>query len=211
MCFSPEASFAGAAVLASIGFANIFQVRSRAQLPLAMLPIFFALQQLSEGLLWLSLTGENPLFGQVGLYIFLFFALIFWPFWFPLSLFVIEEKPWRKGVIALFLCGGIILSAVNLITGSQGPIFVDIVGLSLQYEGDVPSQNFLYLAITLVPCFISSFPKLWQFGALLLVTAAFAAYFYSEVFLSLWCFSAALSSLWLFKIFRSQPLLLKGN
>lgn len=205
MCFSPEASFIGAAVLAIIGTANITQARFKSQIPLAALPLFFALQQFSEGLLWLSLKGGNPLFGVIGMYLFLFFALIFWPLWFPFSIFMVEQQPWRKKVIGAFMFAGIGLSIVNFIMGFQTPISVKVMGYSLQYIGNVPSQNAVYLAITLIPCFISSFPKLWQFGLLLASTAIVAQYFYLENFLSTWCFASAISSLWLFKIFRNQP------
>ncbi len=205
MCFSSEASFTAAAVLGCIGVANFSQVRSKPQILLAALPLFFALQQFSEGLLWLSLSGGDPFYGEVGLYLFLFFALIFWPLWFPLSIFVLEEQPWRKKLIGVFMFTGFALSIVNFITGYLNPVSVKNVGFSLQYSGNVPSQNILYLAITLVPCFISSFPKLWQFGLLLALTAIIAQYFYVEVFLSLWCFASAICSLWLFKIFRDQP------
>ncbi len=205
MCFSSEASFIGAAILAAIGVANITQVSSKSQIPLAALPLFFSLQQFSEGLLWVSLKGGDPLFGQIGMYLFLFFALIFWPLWFPFSIFMVEQQPWRKKVIGAFMFAGIGLSIVNFITGFQHLISVKIVGFSLQYVGNVPSQNFFYMAITLIPCFISSFPKLWQFGLLLASTAIIAEYFYLENFLSIWCFASAISSLWLFKIFRNQP------
>lgn len=106
---------------------------------------------------------------------------------------------------------GIGLSIVNFISGAQDPITVKITGFSLQYFGNVPSQNLFYMAITLIPAFISSFPKLWQFGLLLAVTAIIAEYFYVEVFLSLWCFASAISSIWLYKIFRNQPQEVKEN
>jgi len=41
MCFSSEVSFTAAAVLAVIGIATITQARSKLQLPLAALPLFF--------------------------------------------------------------------------------------------------------------------------------------------------------------------------
>lgn len=82
MCFSATASFSAALLLSIIGSFSIREVlvrRAYRALPLALTPIFFALQQLSEGAIWRLLhTGQQqwlPLF----IAIFITFAYVLWP------------------------------------------------------------------------------------------------------------------------------------
>ncbi|MFA6920729.1 MAG: hypothetical protein WC216_02715 [Gallionella sp.] len=58
MCFSPHASFAAAAVLTLIGVVTLGKPRVKGEWLLAALPLIFAAQQLTEGILWLILRGH---------------------------------------------------------------------------------------------------------------------------------------------------------
>ena len=60
MCFSPEASFTGGVIIFSIGVAAVKSVHKPNQLIFAIIPLFFGIQQITEGFLWLSL--QNPEF-----------------------------------------------------------------------------------------------------------------------------------------------------
>ena len=64
MCFSASASFGAGIVLSSIGIATITKTQSRSQLSLAFIPLIFAVQQFSEGFLWLSLLHPGFAFLQ---------------------------------------------------------------------------------------------------------------------------------------------------
>jgi len=77
MCFSANASFAASAVTGVIGIIAITKTRTTPQLLFATIPLLFSVQQLSEGVVWLSLKHISlapwrPLF----LYVFLVFATI---------------------------------------------------------------------------------------------------------------------------------------
>ena len=62
MCFSAGASFTASAVLAATGVTTLREVRSKRELPLALLPTIFSIQQFIEGLLWLNFRqGRTPL------------------------------------------------------------------------------------------------------------------------------------------------------
>ena len=63
MCFSPEASFAGGIIISTIGIATILKVHKPSQIVFASIPIFFGIQQIIEGVLWLTLP--NPDYGGV--------------------------------------------------------------------------------------------------------------------------------------------------
>lgn len=55
MCFSPEASFVGGLIISSIGIATIKKVHKPSQIIFASIPLFFGVQQIAEGLLWITL------------------------------------------------------------------------------------------------------------------------------------------------------------
>ena len=58
MCFSAGASFAASAVTAVAGVAAFSVAKKPAFRLLAAIPIFFALHQLAEGVLWMTLGGD---------------------------------------------------------------------------------------------------------------------------------------------------------
>lgn len=92
MCFSANASFTAGTVLTVIGAISVRKVRVPSQIFFASIPIIFAIQQFSEGFLWLSLT--KPAFAELKVsmtFIFLFFAQIVWPFWVPFAVMKMND------------------------------------------------------------------------------------------------------------------------
>jgi len=80
MCFSATASFGASGVIFVIGAASISRVTKPGQLMLASTPILFSLQQLSEGILWLSLSRPDAVpYQQIAMYIFVIFGQMVWP------------------------------------------------------------------------------------------------------------------------------------
>src|SRR6188768_3673276 len=60
---------------------------------IASIPLIFAVQQFTEGFLWLSLT--SPRFAglqSVATIVFLFFAQVVWPVWVPYAILKLEPK-----------------------------------------------------------------------------------------------------------------------
>ena len=55
MCFSATASFGASIVLSAIGVVSIKKVQHHYQCMFAAIPLLFAIQQFSEGILWLTL------------------------------------------------------------------------------------------------------------------------------------------------------------
>ena len=97
MCFSSTASFGASVVLGTIGVTSIVKASTQPQRTFAAIPLLFAVQQFTEGLLWLSLTNENMASWQSMLtYIFLFFAMAVWPFWIPFTVWLMEQDVQRK-------------------------------------------------------------------------------------------------------------------
>ena len=205
MCFSAEASFTTAALLSGMGIATLRVAVSRSQFFLAAIPILFAIQQFSEGIIWLGLNGDLVpnlmLFASEAT--FLVFAFLIWPVWIPLSIMLAEKNLFRKRVLMATLAGGVVLTYMNLMYGlSQPEVSVKVMNHSIQYVGNAPKQIFFYPFVTLLPCFISSIKNMPAFGIFIVVAYVVAEYFYSTNFVSVWCFFSALTSVSLYKILK---------
>jgi hypothetical protein len=209
MCFSATASFAGAALLATLGGWTLKKTSNRTATFLAAIPILFAIQQFSEGIVWLYLSHQNmsPILYSIAMNVFLFFAFLVWPVWIPLSIASVEPIAWRRWMVAFILACGIALACINLIYGWGQRIDAAIVHHSIQYNGRAPEQAFAYPLIILLPCFMSSLKKVWIFGVLILFGYIFADYSYTSNFVSVWCFFAALTSLLLYKVLQENQML----
>jgi len=59
MCFSAGASFVGGVIISGIGVATIREVHKPSQLVFACIPLFFGVQQIVEGCLWLTFQGAD--------------------------------------------------------------------------------------------------------------------------------------------------------
>ena len=101
MCFSLHMSFLAAGLLTSIGILTLKKVSHRSEIPLASIPLIFALQQAAEGMLWLLLpTGNYPAIITISKYVFLSIATIVWPLFIPFTLLLLEPQLIRRAIIA---------------------------------------------------------------------------------------------------------------
>src|SRR5262245_30474127 len=98
MCLSAEASFGVGVVLVPAGVYCISAALRKhpAYLPLGAVPLFFAVQQFAEGLVWIGIDQGNAELVRVNALLFLFFALAFWPIWVPFCAMIAEQQAWRK-------------------------------------------------------------------------------------------------------------------
>ncbi len=213
LCFSAEASFTAAILLAVLGYAAILETTNKRALFLASVPILFAVQQFSEGVLWICLnTGYYPsVLASLAEWIFLFFAFVNWPIWLPLSLFLIERRYVQKSIIFIALIIGLTFVIWNLILAFDSPVTVEIVQNSIQYSAYETASSavfltlrILYILAVLIPCFASSWRYMWVFGLIVAATFVAAEYFYHAVFTSVWCFFAAVTSASLFVVLRQN-------
>jgi len=200
MCFSPEASFAGGAIISAIGAITIRKVHKPSQILFACIPFFFGLQQFAEGFLWLTLPlSQYQGFQKVFTYIFLTMAQVIWPLFIPLSVLLMEEVERKKKIIRILLLVGGILSlyyTICLFTFNVNP---QIVGYHIKYYNDFPDSlanvAFLfYLIATITPLFISSVKRIHLMGILMSLSCLVTAIFFTQYLTSVWCFFAALIS-----------------
>ena len=210
MCFSPEASFTGGIIIFSIGIATVKSVQKPNQLVFAIIPLFFGIQQITEGFLWLSLQNpEFPNIQKLTSTIFLFMAEVLWPMIIPLSVLLLEENISKKRVLRVFLGLGILLSiyyAYCLINFNVNP---QIVKYHIQYNNDFPIafRNLafaVYLIATIAPLFVSSIKRMHYFGMLMFLSCVITALFFMQYLTSVWCFFAAFISAVIFWILKES-------
>jgi len=205
MCFSAEASFAGAAVLGALGWASGRLPLPRVLIWVALIPLLFASQQFSEGLVWLGVTGKVSENGLIRLapYIYLFFAFLVWPIWIPFALYKAEKEIGRKRVLLVLGVMGTCLSLYYISHFPHLHLKVQIAGHSLRYFGtEMPAYVWIYLLATLVPSFVSSLRGMWAFGLLMTVCFGISFLFYKYALTSVWCFLSAICSVSLYFILR---------
>lgn len=206
MCFSAGASFGAGAVLAAIGIATIKRSRGPSQMAFAGIPLIFAVQQICEGFVWLSLT--NPLYAswrQLAAYIFLAFAQVVWPSWVPFSILLVENDKHRKRLLYAALGLGVFVScylAYRLVTQN---IHAEIIGMHISYVLGAPGtmlhySAIVYFIVTVSPSFISTVKRMRLFGFSIMISYAITAMFFHDYQLSVWCFFAAIISIVVFSI-----------
>ena len=196
MCFSATASFVAGVTLSGIGVATVRMAERKAAIPFAMIPLLFGVQQIIEGMLWLSFRFDVPLLNVTTTYVFTFFSHVLWPIFVPFSIGLIETAAWRKKAISLFLITGIAVGLYNLYFIVKYPV-ISQVNCNIVYV----SPHFhklqvmaLYIAAICAGCFFSSRKMINIFGVLALLLFMVAYWFYTVAFFSVWCFFAAILS-----------------
>lgn len=210
MCFSLEASFVGGVVLSSVGVATLKKVEKPSQILFASIPLFFGVQQISEGLVWLGL--ENPAYPNlkdIGMYVFLVMARVLWPMLIPLSVLFLEENVKKKKLMTIFLVMGASVSLYYSYCLLFLNVAPNIAGHHIQYISDFPEVIavpvfIIYFIGSITPLFISSVKRMNIFGGLLFFSAAITAIFFVEFLTSVWCFFAAAISVIIYWILNES-------
>jgi hypothetical protein len=198
MCFSASASFIAGTSLCAIGVATVKKVEARNELPFAMIPLLFGIQQLTEGVIWLTFSHEAPLLKQTMTYLYSIFSHVLWPMYVPFAMGVMEAVRWRKKAIFAFEAAGVIVGLYLLYFIVTRPVVAEVVGSHIVYVSPhfylIPMIVF-YLAATCVSCFFSSHGFVRLFGVLALLSYIAAYVIHVEALVSIWCFFAAILSL----------------
>lgn len=201
MCFSATASFGAGIVLSAIGVASIRKARKPAHILFAAIPLIFAIQQISEGFLWVYLPIQGQVFMQKSMaYSFLFFAQFFWPLWIPIATLMLEEKERRRKIQFVWVAAGIIVSVYLLIGLVSHHLQASIVGYHITY--DIDYHNFFrkysglfYIAATVAPSFTTHVKRMWIFGTTIFISYVITAIFYEHWVVSVWCFFGSIISI----------------
>ena len=205
MCFSATASFIAGAALSAVGVATLQKETRRAEIPLAMIPLLFGIQQIIEGMLWLSFRFDAGLLKVITTYMFSLFSHVLWPIFVPLSIWLLESVPWRRRVIAGFQLIGLAIGLYLLYFIVKFPVTAEayehIVYVSPHFYR-LPAMGF-YLAATCLGSLFSSHRIINVFGASALVLFGIAYWFYTAALFSVWCFFSAILSFIIYSYFKA--------
>ena len=191
MCFSAPASFIAGTALSVIGVAALRKTRARTEIPFALIPLLFGIQQLTEGVIWLTFSHDAPLLKQTMTYVYSGFSHVLWPIYVPFAMGFMEVVPWRKNVIFGFGVAGVTVGIYLLYHIVATPMVAEVVGKHIVYDSPhfylIPVMV-VYLAATCVSCFFSSHGFLKLFGVLLLLSFIAAYIIHVWALVSIWCF-----------------------
>lgn len=197
MCFSATASFSTGAFLLGLGTLTLRSARSRRELPFAAIPLLFAVQQLTEGVIWLTFSYEAPLLNAVMTHAYSFFSHVLWPTYVPLAVLLMEPPGWRRQALLVFVAAGLVVGLYLLYMLFAFPVVSRPTGQHIEYVSPhffATAAMTLYLLSTGASVVLSTHRTAKLFGALALLSAGIAYYFYAVWFISVWCLFAALLS-----------------
>lgn len=209
MCFSPTASFVASFFLGGVAWAAYRKVLKQnqdvpAKLGLVLVPFGFAIQQFSEGFVWLSLLYNfSDVIKNLAIYMFMFFAFIFWPAYTPICMYRLEQNNNCKKVLKALIIVGFMTAVFLLERLCYFGVLAQLANCHIMYSSNLSqfstSVTYLtmaaYLLATCGSLLVSSFPRVRQIGVLISLAYIAAYLFYVNFLISVWCFFAAIISL----------------
>ena len=209
MCFSSSASFIAGTSLCAVGVATLKKTEAKTELPFAMIPLLFGIQQLTEGVIWLTFSHDAPLLKRTMTYLYSGFSHVLWPMYVPFAIGIMEAVRWRKKAIFAFQAAGIAVGLYLLYFIMTSPVVAEVVGSHIVYVSPhfhlIPMILF-YLSATCVSCFFSSHKFVKLFGVLALLSYIAAYLTYVKAVTSVWCFFAAILSVLIYVHLRFRTL-----
>lgn len=209
MCFSATASFSASIIIGLVGIATLKSCKKPEQKYLGAVPFLFAIQQVSEGFVWLTI--DNQFFFQWQHFFtlcFLFFAWVVWPILIPLAFYKLEpegrRKEWCRRLIYVGCSSGA-YAIFNMFAKYPVP---DVATFHIIYKVEkafahdfffIPHQT-AYILATVLPMFLSSLKgvKLLAFANFIALLLCFI--FFQYALPSTWCFFAAFLSALIYRI-----------
>ena len=209
MCFSATASFTAGTLLSAVGVATLGKAETSAERPFAMIPLLFGIQQLTEGVIWLTFSHDAPLLKLTMTYVYSGFSHVLWPMYVPYAMGVLEAVRWRKRAIFAFEAAGVGVGLYLLYSIVARPMVAEVIGRHIVYASphfyQIPVMV-LYLSATCISCFFSSHWFVRLFGMLALLSFIAAYFVHVTALVSIWCFFAAILSLLIYVHLRFRNL-----
>jgi len=192
---------------------------------LALVPFFFGVQQLVEGLEWTAIDqGRIEPLTTMGALGFLFFAYCFWMIWIPWSAWSISRITDSRGLqnrlrwvaivatvlgIAFYLPVVFNPPAVQPAVHSTGRLLYDVSNLHSVIHNFVntePVGELVYWGFIVLPLIAVADKAVKLFGVLIFVSIFLTWLTYSATFNSVWCFYCAVLSIFVIWIVNRPQL-----
>jgi hypothetical protein len=199
MCFSATASFVAGGALTAAGLVTARQVKTNEQLPFALMPLLFGIQQLIEGVVWV--TAGMPWLQGTAAFAFVMFSHVIWPTYVPFAVLMLEPAGRRRTALKVLLLIGVSISLWLYIYATQRPVEVALTGRGCVYDVNVPAIPYglaAYVLVTCASCLISRHKFVRLLGVSLIGALGLALFAYQQAFYSVWCFFAAILSLMIY-------------
>ena len=207
MCFSASASFVAGTALTAVGVVTLRITDRRTEIPFAMIPLLFGLQQLTEGLIWLSFRNATPWANATLTLVYSLFSHVLWPIFVPFAVGLLETVPWRRKALAACQVAGAGVGLYLLYFIIKFPVTAQVLGKHIVYESPhfyIVTVMFFYLIATCVSSILSSRRIIQVFGASSLVAFVGAYAIHVAAFVSVWCFFAAVLGFIVYFYFKHE-------
>ena len=210
MCFSAEASFISAAILVPVGLYCLKKTvhMDKPYWTFSLLPMVFGIQQAFEGGVWWALDANEAEILRLSALGFLFISHFFWLVWIPVSSYFTETIQKRRAVFLSIAGAGFVFSATMFPPFLFYPdwISVSMVDRSIIYQTTLIYDDYIpryiitgiYMLIVMIPLLLSSDQYHRMLGILILFSAAVTILFFNIAFISVWCYFAAVISLFVY-------------
>ena len=207
MCFSATASFIAGGVLSAVGVVTIKKTEKKSEIPFASIPLLFGIQQIIEGVIWLTFHNNAPELNIIMTFIYSVFSHVLWPIFVPLSILLLEAVPWRKKVMATLWIGGTAVGLYLFYNLFAFPITSRVENHHIVYFSPhfyIYTVMGFYVAATCVSSMFSSHKIIKIFGVMALVAFTISYLFYRISLVSVWCFFAAILSVIIYGYFKNK-------
>ena len=197
MCFSAEADFASAAVIGAVGIATLTKVESPREIPLAALPLAFALHQFVEAFVWRDLDAGHHSSTGAAVYLYLVFAWVLLPVFVPVAIMLVEPPGPQRRRMAVFVVLGAIAAGYLAVALLDGTVSAHAVHHTIQYggAGDLAwVATVFYVLATCAPPLLSGLRAIVWFGVANVFAVAAIVVVQTEGLTSVWCVWAAVVS-----------------
>lgn len=207
MCFSASASFIAGGVLSAVGVVTIKKTEKKSEIPFASIPLLFGIQQIIEGVIWLTFHNNAPELNIVMTFIYSVFSHVLWPILVPLSIMLLEPVRWRKKVMFTLWIAGSAVGLYLFYNLFAFPITSRVENHHIVYFSPhfyIYTVIGFYVAVACVSSMFSSHKIIKFFGVMALVAFTISYLFYKISLVSVWCFFAAILSIIIYGYFKNK-------
>lgn len=206
MCFSPEVDVVAAVAISVVAVDALRHNHSARTLPLALLPAVFAVHTLASAFVWWGQDGTVPAgLGAAATSFYLGIAFVLLPVLVPVAVLMIEPPGWRRpALVALGLAGAYASAvfALGLVDG-RGSATACSYYIDFGITGASSAAGVMYVVATCGALLLSGQRPLVIWGVLNAVVVGALVLAVANGLPSLWCFWAAITSVFVAWFLRS--------
>jgi hypothetical protein len=198
VCFSADADLVAGLTIGAIGIDALRHVRRPIDVPLASLPMVFAVHSLIEAFVWWGLNDRvGATAYRTALWAYLIIAFVVVPILVPIAVTILEP-PTRRTRMHIFVVIGVLVAGALVFSMLHAPINASIQGHHIEYSVKVLTGGLMvgfYVLATCGSLLSSQHRRVRWFGVTNLIAAVYLAWLSESGFVSLWCVWAGITSI----------------